>query len=134
MKYHKIPHSTLEVSKISLGTMTFGEQNSQTDAFNQLDYAVERGINLIDTAEMYPVPPKPETQGSTEEYIGNWLEKSGKREKILLATKVAGPGRMTHIRDNMSLDRRNVHLAIDTSLQRLKTDYVESLPNPLATT
>ncbi|MGO1190241.1 NADP(H)-dependent aldo-keto reductase [Vibrio casei] len=125
MKYHKIPHSTLEVSKISLGTMTFGEQNSQTDAFNQLDYAVERGINLIDTAEMYPVPPKPETQGSTEEYIGNWLEKSGKREKILLATKVAGPGRMTHIRDNMSLDRRNVHLAIDTSLQRLKTDYVD---------
>ena len=77
MKYHKIPHSTLEVSKIALGTMTFGEQNTQAEAFNQLDYAFERGINFIDTAEMYPVPPKPTTQGSTEEYIPNQLEDAG---------------------------------------------------------
>ncbi|GLT16070.1 NADP(H)-dependent aldo-keto reductase [Vibrio algivorus] len=125
MKYHKIPHSNLEVSKIALGTMTYGEQNSQKEAYEQLDYSIERGINLIDTAEMYPVPPKPNTQGSTEEYIGNWLEKSGKREKVILATKVAGPGRMSHIRENMSLDRRNIHLAMDSSLQRLKTDYVD---------
>ncbi|MGB2079546.1 MAG: aldo/keto reductase, partial [Vibrio sp.] len=125
MQYHKIPHSSLEVSKIALGTMTFGEQNTQADAFEQLDYAVERGVNLIDTAEMYPVPPKPETQGATETQIGNWLAKSGKRHQVVLATKIAGPGRMNHIRDDMNLTRRNVHLAIDTSLARLQTDYVD---------
>lgn len=126
MQYIKLPHSTLEVSKIALGTMTFGEQNSQSDAFNQLDYALERGINLIDTAEMYPVAPKAETQGRTEEYIGNWIEKSGKREKIILATKVAGPNRdVNHIRDTLNLDRRNIHQAIDDSLRRLKTDYID---------
>ncbi|ROV59590.1 NADP(H)-dependent aldo-keto reductase [Vibrio ponticus] len=125
MKYHKLPHSSLEVSKICLGTMTFGEQNSQSDAFNQLDYAFERGVNFIDTAEMYPVPPKQQTQGATEEYIGNWIEKSGKREKVVLATKVAGPRNVPYIRDNMKLDRRNIHQAIDDSLARLKTDYID---------
>ncbi|OLQ87555.1 aldo/keto reductase [Vibrio ponticus] len=125
MKYHKLPHSSLEVSKICLGTMTFGEQNSQSDAFNQLDYAFERGVNFIDTAEMYPVPPKQQTQGATEAYIGNWLEKSGKREKVILATKVAGPRNVPYIRDNMKLDRRNIHQAIDDSLARLKTDYID---------
>lgn len=125
MLYHKLPHSNLEVSKICLGTMTFGEQNTQAEAFSQLDFAFEQGVNFIDTAEMYPVPPKPETQGSTESIIGNWLEKSGKREKIILATKVAGPRNVPYIRENMSLDRRNVHLAIDDSLQRLKTDYID---------
>ena len=125
MKYHKLPHSNLEVSKICLGTMTFGEQNSQADAFNQLDYAIERGVNFIDTAEMYPVPPNAKTQGATENHIGNWLEKSGKREKIILATKVAGPRNVPYIRDNMKLDRRNIHQAIDDSLARLKTDYID---------
>ncbi|WP_260260845.1 NADP(H)-dependent aldo-keto reductase [Vibrio intestinalis] len=125
MLYRKLPHSSLEVSKIALGTMTFGEQNSQAEAFSQLDYALERGVNFIDTAEMYPVPPKPDTQGSTESIIGNWLEKSGKREKVVLATKVAGPRNVPYIRENMSLDRRNVHLAIDDSLKRLKTDYID---------
>ena len=125
MIYHKLPHSSLEVSKICLGTMTFGEQNSQSDAFNQLDYAFERGVNFIDTAEMYPVPPKQQTQGATEEYIGNWIEKSGKREKVVLATKVAGPRNVPYIRDNMKLDRRNIHQAIDDSLARLKTDYID---------
>ncbi|MGF1722223.1 NADP(H)-dependent aldo-keto reductase [Vibrio kyushuensis] len=125
MQYTKLPHSSLEVSKICLGTMTFGEQNSQEDASNQLDYALERGINFIDTAEMYPVPPKAKTQGLTESYIGNWLDKSGKREKVVLATKVAGPRNVPYIRDNMSLDRRNIHQAIDDSLKRLKTDYID---------
>lgn len=125
MQYTKLPHSTLEISKLCLGTMTFGEQNSQQDAFQQLDYALERGINFIDTAEMYPVPPQASTQGATEEYIGNWLERSGKREKVIVATKVAGPRNVPHIRDNMALDRRNIHLAIDDSLRRLKTDYVD---------
>ncbi|WP_456296156.1 NADP(H)-dependent aldo-keto reductase [Vibrio sp. AK197] len=125
MQTTKLPHSTLEISKLCLGTMTFGEQNTQDDAFRQLDYALERGINFIDTAEMYPVPPKAETQGLTEEYIGNWLEKSGKREKVVLATKVSGPRSVPYIRDNLSLDRRNIHQAIDDSLRRLKTDYVD---------
>lgn len=125
MQYTKLPHSTLELSKICLGTMTFGVQNSQPEAFSQLDYALERGVNFIDTAEMYPVPPTKETQGLTEQYIGNWLEKSGKREKVILATKVAGPRNLPYIRDNMSLDRRNIHQAIDDSLARLKTDYID---------
>lgn len=99
MQYTKLPHSSLEISKICLGTMTFGEQNSQADAFQQLDYALERGVNFIDTAEMYPVPPTAQTQGKTEEFIGNWLAKSGKREKIVLATKVAGPRNVPYIRD-----------------------------------
>ncbi|OLQ85600.1 aldo/keto reductase [Vibrio panuliri] len=125
MKYHKLPHSNLELSKICLGTMTYGEQNTQSEAFNQLDYAFERGVNFIDTAEMYPVPPKQDTQGSTEAFIGNWLEKSGKREKVVLATKVAGPRNVPYIRDNMKLDRRHIHQAIDASLERLKTDYID---------
>lgn len=125
MEYQKLPNSTLEVSKICLGTMTFGEQNTQAQAFEQIDYSLERGVNFIDTAEMYPVPPNGKTQGLTEQYIGNWIAKSGKREKIVLATKVAGPRSMPHIRDNMSLDRRNIHLAIDDSLKRLNTDYID---------
>lgn len=125
MKYHKLPHSSLEVSKICLGTMTFGEQNSKQDAFDQLDYAVERGVNFIDTAEMYPVPPKQKTQGLTESYIGDWLSHSDKRQKVIVATKVAGPRNVPYIRDNMSLDRRNIHQAIDDSLARLKTDYID---------
>tara|TARA_Y100001956_G_scaffold47984_1_gene46729 strand:+ start:1713 stop:2747 length:1035 start_codon:yes stop_codon:yes gene_type:complete len=125
MQYNKLPHSTLEVSQIGLGTMTFGVQNTEQDAFNQLDFALERGINFVDTAEMYPVPPSPETQGTTEQHIGNWLKQSGKRENVVLATKVAGPRNMPHIRDNMKLDRRNIHLAIDDSLRRLQTDYVD---------
>lgn len=125
MEYRKLPNSTLEVSRICLGTMTFGEQNTQQQASDQLDYSLERGINFIDTAEMYPVPPKPETQGLTESYIGNWLAQSDKRDKVVLATKVAGPRSMPHIRPDMSLDRRNIHLAVDDSLRRLKTDYID---------
>ena len=125
MHYHKLPHSNLEISKICLGTMTFGEQNTQAEAFNQLDYAFERGVNFIDTAEMYPVPPKAASQGATEQYIGNWLAKSGKRGKIILATKVAGPRNVPHIRADMKLNRRHIHQAIDDSLARLKTDYID---------
>ncbi len=125
MEYNKLPHSSLEVSKICLGTMTFGEQNTEKEAFEQLDYAMERGVNFVDTAEMYPVPPTAKTQGKTEEYIGNWIAKSGKREKIVLATKVAGPRNVPHIRENMSLNRRHIHTAIDDSLLRLQTDYVD---------
>lgn len=125
MQYNKLPHSSLEISQICLGTMTYGEQNSEREAFEQLDYALERGVNFIDTAEMYPVPPSSESQGLTETYIGNWLKKSGKREKVILATKVAGPRNIPYIRDNMSLDRRNIHQAIDDSLKRLQTDHID---------
>ncbi|MCF8779381.1 NADP(H)-dependent aldo-keto reductase [Vibrio sp. IRLE0018] len=125
MLYTKLPHSTLEISKICLGTMTYGEQNSQQQAFEQLNYAIAQGVNFIDTAEMYPVPPKANTQGLTEQFIGNWLTKSGKREKVVLATKIAGPRNVPYIRDNMSLNRRHIHTAIDDSLTRLQTDYVD---------
>ena len=127
MHYHRIPHSTLEVSQLGLGTMTFGEQNSEADAHAQLDLAVSSGINLIDTAEMYPVPPRPETQGLTERYIGSWLQKRGSRDKIILASKVAGPsrGNDASIRPNMALDRKNIREALDASLKRLNTDYLD---------
>ncbi|WP_104402933.1 NADP(H)-dependent aldo-keto reductase [Vibrio penaeicida] len=125
MQLKKLPHSTLEISPLCLGTMTFGEQNTESEAFSQLDYALERGINFIDTAEMYPVPPKSDTQGRTEEYIGNWIQKSGKREKVVLATKVAGPRGVPYIREDMALDWRNIHRAVDESLNRLQTEYVD---------
>ncbi|MCG3863853.1 MULTISPECIES: NADP(H)-dependent aldo-keto reductase [unclassified Photobacterium] len=125
MKYHTIPHSNLDVSKICLGTMTFGAQNNEAEAHSQLDLAIERGVNFIDTAEMYPVPPNKETQGLTESYIGNWLEKSGSRDKLIIATKVAGPHNVPYIRDNMSLNRRHIHDAVNDSLERLKTDYID---------
>ncbi|SKA73920.1 Predicted oxidoreductase [Pantoea ananatis] len=127
MHYHRIPHSSLEVSQLGLGTMTFGEQNSEADAHAQLDLALISGINLIDTAEMYPVPPRPETQGLTEKYIGSWLKKTGSRDKIVLASKVAGPtrGNDASIRPNMALDRKNIREALDASLKRLNTDYID---------
>lgn len=127
MQYHRIPHSSLEVSELGLGTMTFGEQNSEADAHAQLDLAIASGINLIDTAEMYPVPPRPETQGLTESYIGSWLAKRGNREKIVLATKITGPVRNNDsgIRPDQALDRKNIRAALDDSLKRLNTDYID---------
>ncbi|EKY3197914.1 NADP(H)-dependent aldo-keto reductase [Cronobacter turicensis] len=127
MHYHRIPHSSLEVSTLGLGTMTFGEQNSEADAHEQLDYAVSQGINLIDVAEMYPVPPRPETQGLTETYVGNWLKKRANREKLVIASKVSGPSRNSDsgIRPNQTLDRKNIRDALDASLKRLQTDYLD---------
>lgn len=122
MQYHRIPHSSLEVSTLGLGTMTFGEQNSEADAHAQLDYAVAQGINLIDVAEMYPVPPRPETQGLTETYVGNWLAKHGSREKLIIASKVSGPSRNNDkgIRPDQALDRKNIREALHDSLKRLR--------------
>ncbi|MFZ1873953.1 MAG: NADP(H)-dependent aldo-keto reductase [Chania sp.] len=127
MQYHRIPHSSLEVSVLGLGTMTFGEQNSEADAHAQLDYALAAGVNLIDTAEMYPVPPRPETQGLTEQYIGNWIKARGNRDKIVLASKIAGPvrGNDSSIRPQQALDRKNIRAALDASLKRLNTDYLD---------
>ncbi|KEY59339.1 NADP(H)-dependent aldo-keto reductase [Serratia sp. DD3] len=127
MQYHRIPHSSLEVSVLGLGTMTFGEQNSEADAHAQLDYALAAGINLIDTAEMYPVPPRPATQGLTEQYIGNWIKARGSRDKIVLASKISGPirGNDNSIRPEQALDRKNIRIALDASLKRLNTDYLD---------
>src|SRR4030095_4981438 len=112
-----------------LGTMTFGEQNSEAEGHAQLDYALEQGVNLIDTAEMYAVPPRVETYGSTERIIGSWLRKNGRRDKIVLCTKVAGAGRalnIDYVRGGKAcLDRRNILEAIESSLQRLQTDYID---------
>lgn len=126
MKYVKLGNSNLEVSKICLGTMTFGQQNSETEAHQQLDYAVSRAVNFIDTAEMYPVPPKAETVHRTETIVGNWL-KNQQRDKLIIATKVTGGGRnMNWIRGGgLAFDRQNIRAAIEDSLKRLQTDYVD---------
>ncbi|MBE0471107.1 MAG: NADP(H)-dependent aldo-keto reductase [Methyloprofundus sp.] len=130
MEYRPLGNTDTKVSVISLGTMTFGEQNTEKDAHAQLDLAVDYGINLIDAAEMYPVPPKPETQGLTEQYIGAWLNKKDHRQKVLLATKAAGPsrklGQAAHLRDGKTkFDRNNLEAALEASLKRLKTDYID---------
>lgn len=130
MEYRQLGRSDLTVSAIALGTMTWGEQNTEAEAHSQLDLALEYGVNLIDTAEMYPVPPKPDTQGRTERYIGSWLAKSGKRDQIVLASKAAGPTsdpkRPGHIRDGQPhFDRKNLSAALNDSLTRLQTDYLD---------
>ncbi|ABX50847.1 NADP-dependent oxidoreductase domain protein [Shewanella baltica OS625] len=126
MEYRRIPHSNLEVSKICLGTMTWGEQNTQAEAFAQLDYAIGNGINFIDTAEMYPVPPKPETQGETERILGQYIKARGNRDDLVIATKIAAPGgKSDYIRKNMALDWNNIHQAVDASLARLQIDTID---------
>ena len=126
MNYRKIANTDLNVSAICLGTMTYGDQNTQEQAFEQLDYATAQGINFIDTAEMYPVPPKADTYTRTETIVGHWLKKQA-RDKIILGSKVAGPRRgMDWIRGGPpKLDRANIRAAIEGSLQRLQTDYID---------
>ena len=126
MHYTTLGRSDLRVSRVCLGTMTFGTQNSEADAHRQLDFARARGINFIDTAEMYSVPPNAESYGKSETYIGNWLRHQ-ERDQVVLATKIAGPGRsMKWIRNGeLAFDRKGIRAAIDGSLQRLQTDYVD---------
>lgn len=126
MKYHLLGESHLRVSEICLGTMTFGQQNTLEDAHRQLDYAVSQGVNFIDTAEMYPVPAKAETQGLTEEFVSRWLV-SYPRDRIILATKIAGPSRrLDWIRGGpTAIDRANITQAVEHSLRRLQTDYID---------
>jgi len=125
MQYRKLGRTDLKVSALCLGTMTFGEQNSEAEAHAQLDLALAEGINFIDAAEMYPVPARAETQGSTERYVGSWLTRQA-RDRIVLATKVTGPGRgMPWIRQPMRCDGAQIAEALEGSLQRLRTDYVD---------
>src|SRR5450830_1583387 len=130
MQYRPLGRSNIQVSLITLGTMTWGEQNTEAEAHSQLDLAVEHGVNLIDVAEMYPVPPKAETQGLSERYLGSWLKKSGKRDQLLIATKATGPARKPHnprhVRGGINnFDRKGLTEALNGSLERLQLDHVD---------
>jgi len=129
VEYRPLGSTDIKVSAICLGTMTFGEQNHYEDAAAQLGYALSQGINFIDAAEMYPVPPRPETQGDTERCVGRWLKESGQRQNVIIATKVTGrnppSGDFDHIRGGTRLTRDQILQAIDGSLERLQTDYVD---------
>lgn len=127
MRYNTLGATGLKVSLICLGTMTFGEQNSEAEAFELMDFATSNGVNFFDTAELYAVPPRAETYGRTEEIIGNWFEKTGKRKDIVLATKVVGAaGHLPWIRGGQArLNRAQIIEALEGSLARLKTDYID---------
>jgi len=126
MKYSLLGHTDLEVSKLCLGSMTWGEQNSEAEAHQQLDCAAAHGVNFIDTAEMYPIPPRADSLGLTETYIGSWLKNRTDRDKLVIGTKVTGPGRnMDYIRGGPRLTAEHIYKAVDESLQRLQTDYID---------
>ena len=126
MEYRKLGNTDIDVSIICLGTMTWGEQNDEKEAFAQMDCAIDYGVNFFDTAELYSVPPRKETWGSTEKIIGNWLEKRNCREKIILATKVTGRSGMKWFRNKETrLNKEQINLAVEGSLKRLKTDYID---------
>lgn len=126
MRYSFLPTTDIKVSKICLGSMTWGEQNTAAQGHAQLDFAIERGVNFIDTAEMYAVPGKPETQGATETIIGDWLASRKNRSEVILASKVTGPSpTFTHIRDNLGFSKQAIDDALHKSLKRLQTDYLD---------
>ncbi|WP_068083988.1 aldo/keto reductase [Polycladidibacter stylochi] len=128
MDYRQLGRTDIKVSSLSLGTMTFGEQNTEAEGHAQLDYAFENGINLVDTAELYSIPPKPETQGRTEEIIGTWMQGKGNRDKVVLATKVVGRSQLSWFREDGSttaLTRAQIFEAVENSLRRLQTDYID---------
>lgn len=127
MQYRKLGRTDLNVSALCLGTMTWGEQNTEAEGFAQIERAKQAGVNFIDTAEMYPVPPRPETYASTERVIGNWFKRQGDRADWVLASKIAGPGNgISHIRDgNLKFNREHIVAALDASLARLQTDYLD---------
>ena len=126
MEYRKLGNTNIDVSVICLGTMTWGEQNNEKEAFSQMDCAVDYGVNFFDTAELYSVPPKKETWGSTEKIIGDWLQDRNCREKVILATKVTGRSGMKWFRNKETrLNKEQINLAVEGSLKRLKTDYID---------
>ncbi len=125
MKYSPLGSSGLSVSRVCLGSMTWGVQNTQADADQQIGYAIDKGVNFIDTAEMYPVPPSEKTHGDTERVIGNWLSRNeNQREKLIIASKIAGPG-FPYVRDNSMISGDSIQVALDDSLTRLQTDYID---------
>ena len=124
MEYRKLGRSELNVSLIGLGTMTWGRQNTEAEGHEQMDYALDQGINFFDTAEMYAIPPTADTYGSTESIIGSWFASRNNRDKVILASKIAGPG-LPWVRDGSEIDRSTIKLAVESSLQRLQTDYID---------
>ena len=125
MEYNKLPGTNIDVSKICLGTMTWGRQNSDSEAYEQMDYSLDHGVNFFDTAELYPAPATPDRYADTERIIGNWFSSRNNREKIILATKIAGPGDYTaHIRKT-GFKGSSIEDAVNGSLERLKTDYID---------
>jgi len=129
MRFRKLGNTDIDVSLICLGSMTWGEQNTQEEGFEQMDMAVDMGVNFFDVAEMYPVPPRPETAGKTEEIMGNWLASRKKRDSLIIATKVTGKSDRNsgvgHIRNGARLSREHIFAAVDDSLKRLQTDYID---------
>ena len=124
MEFNKLGRSNLNISQIGLGTMTWGCQNTQAEGFEQMDYALERGINFFDTAEMYAVPPTKDTFGTTETIIGHWFAQRKKRDKVILASKITGPG-LAWIRNAAQINTKTIRLALEASLKRLQTDYID---------
>lgn len=124
MRYKKLGRTDIDVSLICLGTMTWGEQNTEAEGHEQMDYALDQGVNFFDTAELYAIPPRAETYGRTEEIIGTWFAKTGNRDKVILASKVAGLG-LEWIRDGHIIDRNDILAALEQSLKRLQTDYID---------
>ncbi len=124
MKYRELGNTDIKVSAICLGTMTFGEQNTEEEAHQQMDYAFDCGINFMDVAELYPIAPRKETQGLTEQYVGTWL-KNKNRDKIVLATKVTGPSSLSYIDSDLRYNSKRIRRALDQSLLRLQTSYVD---------
>ncbi|MEM1339685.1 MAG: aldo/keto reductase [Bacteroidota bacterium] len=125
MKYAFIPNTNLRVSKICLGTMTWGRQNTEEEGHEQMDYALEQGINFFDTAELYPIPPKKELYALTEEFIGSWFTKTGNRDKIILATKIAGRADFTKFIRTTGFSKESIITAVEGILKRLQTDYID---------
>ena len=126
MKYNQLGKTDLKVSAICLGSMTWGTQNTVAEGHQQIDYAVEQGVNFIDTAEMYPTTPlSEETQGRTEEIIGTWLKKADKNHKMIIATKVTGIGNQSYIHEGMPINRQKIRLSLESSLRRLQTDCID---------
>lgn len=125
MKYTRLPHTNISVSKICLGTMTWGRQNTETEGYEQMNYALEQGVNFFDTAELYPVPAKKELYAVTEEIIGNWFKKTGNRDKVVLASKIAGTGEYTQFIRTTGFSKDSLISAVEGSLQRLQTDYID---------
>ncbi len=128
MEYRPLGRSDIKVSAVCLGSMTWGIQNTQAEGFEQMDYALDQGVNFIDTAEMYPVAPKEDTYGRTEEIIGNWMAERGTRDKVIVATKIVGPNakRFYYIRGGETrFNKKHITAAVETSLKRLKTDYID---------
>lgn len=125
MKYTNLPHTDIEVSKICLGTMTWGKQNTEAEGHEQMDYAVNQGVNFFDTAELYPIPAHPDRHSETEKIIGTWFKKNGNRDKIVLGTKIAGKAEFTKFIRTTGFSRESIIDAVEGSLQRLQTDYID---------